>query len=60
MFPKNLYIGVTVIKDKMTALTFDGLTEHKLAVEIASLMNTKYACSDGLIVELTPYNEVER
>ena len=43
-----------------TARTVDRFTEHKLAGGIASLMNTKYEWSDGLIVELTPYKEVER
>ncbi len=43
-----------------TARTVDKHTEHKLAGKIASLMNTKYGWSDGLIVELTPYKEVER
>jgi deazaflavin-dependent oxidoreductase (nitroreductase family) len=37
-----------------TARTVDKHTEHKLAGEIAGLMNTKYGWSDGLIVELTP------
>jgi deazaflavin-dependent oxidoreductase (nitroreductase family) len=40
-----------------TARTVDRFTEHKLAGEIAGLMNTKYGWSDGLIVELTPYNK---
>jgi hypothetical protein len=40
-----------------TARTVDKHTEHKLAGEIAGLMNTKYGWSDGLIVELTPYKE---
>ena len=39
-----------------TARTVDRFTEHKLAGEISSLMNIKYGWSDGLIVELTPYN----
>jgi hypothetical protein len=43
-----------------TARTADRFTDHKLAGEIASLMNTKYEWSDGLIIELTPYKEVER
>ena len=40
-----------------TARRVDKNSEHKLAGEIASLMNTKYGWSDGLIVELTPYKE---
>jgi deazaflavin-dependent oxidoreductase (nitroreductase family) len=40
-----------------TARTVDKHTEHKLAGEIASLMNTKYEWSDGLIIELTPHNK---
>ena len=40
-----------------TARTVDRFTEHKLAGEIASVMNTKYGWSDGLIVELTPHKE---
>jgi len=40
-----------------TARTVDRFTEHKLAGEIASVMNTKYGWSDGLIVELTPQKE---
>jgi hypothetical protein len=43
-----------------TARTVDRFTDHKLAGEIASLMNTKYEWSDGLIIGLTPYKEVER
>jgi uncharacterized pyridoxamine 5'-phosphate oxidase family protein len=42
---------------KGAARTVDKLTEHKLAEEIASLMNSKYGWSDGLIVELTPHNQ---
>ena len=42
-----------------TARTVDRFTEQRLAGEIADLMNTKYGWSDGLIVELTPYEEVE-
>ncbi len=38
------------------ARTVNKHTEHKLAEEIASLMNTKYGWSDGLIIELTPSN----
>lgn len=40
-----------------TARTVDRFTEHKLAGEIASVMNSKYGWSDGLIVELTPQKE---
>jgi deazaflavin-dependent oxidoreductase (nitroreductase family) len=40
-----------------TARTVDKHSEHKLAGEIASLMNSKYGWSDGLIVELTPQKE---
>ena len=40
-----------------TARTVDKHIEHKLAGEIANLMNTKYGWSDGLIVELTPDKE---
>ena len=40
-----------------TARTVDKHSEHKLAGEIASLMNSKYGWSDGLIVELTPHKE---
>ena len=40
-----------------TTRTVDKHTEHKLAAEIAGLMNTKYGWSDGYIVELTPYNK---
>jgi deazaflavin-dependent oxidoreductase (nitroreductase family) len=40
-----------------TARTVDKHSEHKLVGEIASLMNTKYGWSDGLIVELTPHKE---
>jgi F420H(2)-dependent quinone reductase len=40
-----------------TARTVDRFIEHKLAGEIACLMNSKYGWSDGLIVELTPHKE---
>jgi deazaflavin-dependent oxidoreductase (nitroreductase family) len=40
-----------------TARTVDKHSEYKLAGEIASLMNSKYGWSDGLIVELTPHME---
>jgi hypothetical protein len=34
-----------------------GVQYHKLAGEIAGLINTKYGWSDGLILELTPHKE---
>ena len=40
-----------------TARPVDKLAEHKLTQHISSLMDTKYGWSDGLIVELTPYNK---
>jgi hypothetical protein len=40
-----------------TARTVDKHSEHKSAGEIASLMNSKYGWSDGLIIELTPHNK---
>ena len=40
-----------------TARVVDKLAEHKLARQISSLMDTKYGWGDGLIVELTPYDE---
>jgi hypothetical protein len=51
------YIYCTLKSFEGTARTVDKLTEHKLAGEIANLMNAKYGWSDGLIVELTPRNE---
>ena len=36
------------------ARIIDKDSESKLAGKVSSLMNTKYAWSDGLIVELTP------
>jgi hypothetical protein len=39
------------------ARTVDKHSEHKLAGEIASLMNSKYGWSDGLIIELMPHNK---
>jgi hypothetical protein len=40
-----------------TARTVDKHIEHKLAGEIAGLMNARYGWSDGLIVELTPHKK---
>ena len=40
-----------------TARTVDKHIEHKLAGEIANLMNAKYGWSNGLIVELTPHKK---
>jgi len=40
-----------------TARAVDKLAEHKLAQQISNLMDTKYGWSNGLIVELTPYNK---
>jgi deazaflavin-dependent oxidoreductase (nitroreductase family) len=39
------------------ARTVDRFAEHKLAGEVANLMNAKYGWSDGLIVELTPHKK---
>ena len=39
------------------ARAVDKLAEHKLSKEIFSLMDTKYGWSDGLIIELAPYNK---
>ena len=39
-----------------TAREVDKLAEHKLTKHISSLMDTKYGWSNGLMVELTPYN----
>ena len=39
-----------------TERAVDKLAEHKLTKHISSLMDTKYGWSNGLIVELTPYN----
>jgi F420H(2)-dependent quinone reductase len=40
-----------------TARVVDKHNDPKLAEQISSLMYTKYAWSDGLIVELAPYKE---
>jgi deazaflavin-dependent oxidoreductase (nitroreductase family) len=40
-----------------TARAVDKLAEHKLAQQISNLMDTRYGWSNGLIVELTPYNK---
>jgi hypothetical protein len=55
----NLTVMFTVDSKSFegTARTVNKHAEHKLAGEVASLMNTKYGWSDGLIVELTPHNE---
>lgn len=40
-----------------SARVVDNLAEDKLGKQISSLMSKKYGWGDGLIVELTPYNE---
>ena len=40
-----------------TGRAVDKLAEHKLAQQISNLMDTKYGWSNGLIVEMTPYNK---
>jgi hypothetical protein len=40
-----------------TVRIVDKHTDFKLANEVPSLMYTKYGWNDGLIVELTPYEE---
>ena len=54
--PKVMYT-VNSKSFKGTARAVDKLAEHKLTKQISSLMDNKYGWSNGLIVELTPYNK---
>jgi F420H(2)-dependent quinone reductase len=57
MYNPRVLLTVNSSSFEGVARIVDKLIEHKLAEEVSSLMHTKYRWSDGLIVELTPYNK---